>query len=254
MKAKTIYGLLLVICFSLSGLNAQDIEPTRSIIKYKDGSIFSGQILKENRHELVLLIDTGDTLHMEKKNIGTIYYNTNHLVVDIIRAYHPSRRWFYTFRMGGNRTFIDSGQFEVIVNKRWNENFSLGLGAGINNNAVWLPDRDWGLAHDFVVVFAYARYCKGRKRIRPFLSGKFGYGFLSSWHSNDRHSGGVHAQPGVGVQWAISDKFRLNITASQYLQYTSWQETVFDPIIDEVTIDYSNWLNRTIFSLSLEFN
>ena len=73
MKTKIAIGLLLAFCFSLSMLKAQELKPTKTFIRYKDGSIFSGQIIKESKYEIILLVATGDTLYIEKKNVDRIH-------------------------------------------------------------------------------------------------------------------------------------------------------------------------------------
>lgn len=246
------YYLLLLFSFlSIPAVFSQLTPENRAIVYYKDGSVFIGEILKDKVIGIEMVITTGDTLHLAKRDIKRIFQSSRDILMHSRGKMHYTSGQFVSTSMGGGLSEDPSFDWDVVLGRHLNEKWSVGVGAALSFNSVW-NFRGVSADNHFIPVFAYGRYYLTKKRARLFAFSRLGYGVRSDLAWGDDHTGGVHFQPGIGVHFAARKSVRFIITLSQMLQHTKGNRVDFDFLSNPVNIDYNFFYNRTMLKVGID--
>ena len=247
------YYLLFLLSFlSIPTVFSQLTPEKNSIIYYKDGSVFIGEILEDHAFSIKMAITTGDTLHITKKNIRKIFQPSRNVLMHTKGKMHYTSGIFVSTTLGGGLSADPSFDWDLVVGRRLNEKWSVGVGAAVSFNSVW-NFRGIFLDNHFIPIFAYGRYYLTKKSARLFAFSRLGYGVRSDIALGDDHTGGVHIQPGIGVHFASRKSARFIITLSQMLQHTRGSRVDFDFLSNPINVDYNFFYNRTMLKIGVEF-
>lgn len=227
-------------------LSAQNTAE-RIIAYTKDGSVFNGQILREDEGFIYIALTIGDTVRLNRDFVKKSINSTNVFVHDKGR-YHFKEGIFGDISLA----FIGDGwegttQFDMIAGYRLRPNLSLGGGVSFTHSDMSFLET-W-LIHDVTAPFAFARFYPRNKRRRFYLEGKLGYGFINDPNAD----GGINVQPGLGWHFASKNKFKMYLGLSQFLWNVSGIDTHFDWMNNPVITDYNIWYNRTLIKIGVQF-
>ncbi len=241
--------LFIVTIFSLPCFGQyKGLQQGQAMVYYMDGSVFIGNIIEKNEFELILLVSTGDTLHLKPVFVKRVF-DTNEVLIFRRGKYHRTDGFFGVIDFGVAPSPVVEGS--LLLGKRIYEKYAVGAGAALSTTTLRL-NGEW-MWHDFHTYFVYGRYYLNHKQRRLFADARLGYGFPRNGGWNDPHSGGIHFQPGITLLFASRNNFRFFAGISQYMQYTSGEFFSWDPFIDyEGT--YSLFYNRTIIKIGFQFH
>ena len=246
------YYLLLFFSFlSISTVFSQLTTENQAIVYYKDGSVFIGKIVEDNATSIHIMVATGDTLHVAKKDIKRIFRSSRDVLIHRRGKMHYTSGIFVSTTMGGGLSDNASFDWDLVVGRHLNEKWSVGIGAATSTNSVW-NFRGVNLDNNFIPIFAYGRYYLTNKRARLFAFSRLGYGVRSDWGWGDDHTGGVHIQPGVGIHFASRKALRFVITLSQMLQHTKGSRVDFDFLSNPINVNYNFFYNRTMLKIGID--
>lgn len=243
---------IVLIFLGSNFLWAQETPINRHVISYDDGSLFIGNIVKSNQEETVVVVETGDSIHLDNKRIRRLKVIKDNVVLKQRGKYFYKKGIFASFNMGSSFTEDGSGQIDLLIGYRLDERTAFGLGTGLhlntkNTNSLWIQN-------DFTAVYAYGRRYFGGGNVAPFIFGNFGYGFPIHGEFFDNHSGGVYAQPGVGLHFASRKKIRFITSLSGYIQHTKGSQNNRDFVFNTpIEVDYSIWYSRLMLKVGIEF-
>lgn len=251
MKLNTLF--LLLISTGLCQFNmvlGQNALSEERIIYLNDGSVLIGTTLEEDLNRIVLVVSTGDTLHIDKSLIRTRLKKIK------ATKFHYTKGIFASIDLNLLAVY-NSNQIDLILGYRLNEKYALGIGVGAhtnssNFNGIW-P------GNTFNPIYAYGRrYFALKMKNKPFIFMKAGYGFTRSpdfgWSNTQiKNDGGLYAQPGIGLNFASRNKFRIIMSLSQYFQYSSGEQHSFDAFNNPVEVNYSGIHSEFTFKIGIEF-
>lgn len=250
MKPNKLF--LLLIYFILCQLNlvlAQDDLSENRIIYLDDGSVLIGIVVEEELNQIVLVVITGDTLHIDKS-----------LTREMIRKI-KGPKFHYTYGLFASFDLdllsgSDNHQVDLILGYRINEKYSVGIGVGSHTNNTYFNGLWTG--NTFKPIYAYARrYIPLIMKNKPFIFMKAGYGFVRNsdfgWFNQFKYDGGAYAQPGIGLNFASRKKFRMIMSLSQYFQYSSGEQHSIDVFGNLVDFEYSGIRSQFTFKIGIEF-
>lgn len=223
----------------------------KAIVHYYDYSIYVGEIIDENSTELTMLLTTGDTIVVSKRKIKRIHRDSETVILHDNGRMHSISGTFGMLSSGFSGGGEGSGYIDFVLGRRLNEKWAVGLGAGMSWNSI-LINTLW-TTHNFVNAYGYSRYYLGKKRVRPFVYGRMGYGIPVDLAFADDHTGGFHAQTGIGFHFASRRKNTTTISLGQNIQYTRGGRIETDAFFQPVTYDYSIWYNRFTFTIGVDF-
>jgi hypothetical protein len=242
--------LLIVLVFEV--LNAQSATPQKAIIKHKEGSVFIGEILSKDSLQTVLLLSTGDTIHIPKRKIRNV---EKHVIIYSGGKFHFTKGIFlgYSSGFGSTRDALStSSQVEFLAGYRANEKVSFALGLSSSNHSIPIDNSILASA-TYLPIYVHCRYYPWKWRMRPYLFHQMGYGFgVDNPFSNDRTNGGLYFQPGVGIHFASRRNFRYVMSISQSIQRGNGSIQTFN-FNNPVAVNYDLLFNRTMFKFGLEF-
>ncbi|NJL75990.1 MAG: hypothetical protein HC892_14190 [Saprospiraceae bacterium] len=139
------------------GLNAQSTTPEKTIINHKEGSVFIGQVLSENSIQTILLLSTGDTIHIPNSKIKKI---REHIIVYNGGKFHFTQGFFFGYSSGfglSNNLSSSSSQVEFLAGYRVNEKISFA--AGVNSSNHFIPIDDFTFESvRYLPIYAHCRY------------------------------------------------------------------------------------------------
>jgi len=244
-----IVVLFISLCIVLVA-NGQS-DKSKVIIDYKDGSVFIGHILEEDRKSIILLTTTGDSLNIVKKEIKKRVDTKDYLITSRGR-FHKTNGNFFSLDLAVHPSDENPMvSFSLIYGRRLKPNMSLGIGLS-NTIAAAQPYGLW-LDHQFLQPFIYGKYYLNTKRFRYFADSKLGWGLPRVGNFWNEHSGGLYINPGIGVELANRKKLKWQFRLSQNLQHTTGSQRNFDGFNMPYNVDYNIFYNRTTFSIGLIF-
>lgn len=248
-----VYAILLGSLLTVAAQDSSKVE--KLSIQYKDGSVFQGQVVRQESAFIMLKIITGDTIKVDR-SLATKITSSNDISIYRRGSYHLKTGFFgYTsLNIGGDAQLQATSQIELVIGRRLSERWSVGVGYGRTFSDAWLGGI-W-TDHIFKNLFGYGRYYLKNSRIRPYVDSKLGYGFAGGRNNPfvfDNHSGGINFQPGIGLHFASKRSFRWIIGIGQNLQFTKGVNTDQGPFSNPITANYRLWYNRTVFKIGLEF-
>ncbi len=248
---RSLLALLLLLMGMGSVMAQRPPEEEQLYIRYYDGSIFIGYVVDRDKYSYRLRIVTQDTITIQPALIKRIR-SSKDLMIFPGGKYHFKRGIYGATSFGGGFSGEDgTGQWDVTVISRIKEDVHVGGGIGFEGGSISIAGF-WHTQH-FTSVYAYGRYYPfGRKKRRTFIDSKLGWGFSrNEW--DGEHSGGVLAQPGIGLEFPSRHNFRWFLSLSQYIQNTAGESTEWGPFSQPVTTDYNVWYSRTMFKIGFQF-
>ena len=253
---KTVPFVLFFLAFHCVHLSAQN-SLEQAIVYYKDGSVFIGEILEEKFDRLQLIISSGDTITVYKNAAQRIRKTRDQIQLWPRGKYHYTKGYFGGLSLGiGIRDDSDVSSIDLILGKRLNERFSVGLNLGYTNLFSEVNFSNFWLDHYFYNIGPYGRYYLGGKRGRTFVSLSAGYGFKAEddfFLFADDYRGGPFVKPGFGVHLASRNKFRWLFSISQSFQRATGQGNQNDIFNNSVLYNYKIWHNSLLLTIGLEF-
>ena len=248
---------LFVLCLSIGQTLAQVKMPPKTIIFYKDGSVFIGEIVEENSQLISLVISTLDTINVNKNFIRKIKRTPKDIILHSNGKFHYTKGVFGSMDYGYGISENYTVQFDIMLGMHLNEKYAVAIGTGYhqydsffqvpNNNFTWISNPSFPL-------YVYGRYTPWKKKWRPYADLKLGYGrAIQTWWDNNNRRGGLFMQPGIGVKFASRNNFRFKISLSQAIQRSVGTRFDWDNLGNEVQFDYRLWQNRTMLKIGFEF-
>lgn len=247
-----IFLFFILNTLSLTGQSDDDI----SIIRYNDGSVFIGEIIHQDLVTLQMVLTTSDTITLSKSKIKKIRLAQKHMIINKTVG-HRTTGLFYNFDI--NHNFGKGGQSayaSFTFGKHINPKISLGAGIAVSHNST---DGPIWIDNNMVHLFTHARYNFNENKVRPFVEANLGWGlpmFSDPWNN---YRGGLYANPGVGIEIATKRRMSWTFKINQNIQYIEGEQEFwfneFGPNNGGLpsTINYNTWLNRTSFSLGINF-
>lgn len=225
----------------------------RAIVNTYDGSTFIGKIIAEDDMNMTVIVVTQDTININKGFIKRIRRSDKNISIVSGGKFHFTKGPFYSLQWGagGSENGDATNQFDFIVGYRFNQKIAAGLGVGSHINSTFF--RGIWAENTFVPVYAYGRYYPFDKKVRPFVSGKLGWGFADENAFGDDHTGGVMFQPSIGLNFASRKNSRFILSLSQIIQNTKGDSFNQDQFGNPIIANYSLWYNRTILTLAIEW-
>lgn len=237
---------------------AQD-ETDWAIASYKNGSVYIGKKIGEEKGMVQMRIFSGDTITINKY-VPHRYYDSDNAHVFSNGKFFRTKNLFWTLNFGANFAGGDgdnareSAHFEFLYGDRLTPRLDVALGAGSEFNQASVA----GFQFDtqFLALFAYGRYFLTNHQKRLFVFARAGYGFSTDEpeeNGSREHGGGINAKYGLGIQFASRKKSKFQISLGHYFQKTSGQESFLDLIGNEINTEYDILLNRMIISFGWDF-
>jgi len=245
-----IFLFFILKTLSLTGQSDDDI----SIIRYNDGSVFIGEIIDQDLLKLKMVLTTADTITLDKSKIKKIRLAQKHMILDRTIS-HRASGLFYNLDfstnlgIGGQATFLS-----FTLGKHLNPKLSIGAGIAISHNRTTnrLPWIDNNMVH----LFGHARYNFSEKKVRPFVEANLGWGvpmFNDRWNT---YRGGLYANPAIGIEIATRRRISWTFKINQNIQYIEGEQEFSAEFFGNngnSIIKYKTWLNRTSFSIGINF-
>ena len=244
-----IRQIFILCCLCLIGveLSAQASTPEKALVTYRDGSYFIGHILQRNGPIWDFELSTGDTIHLQAKEI-TDYLAASEVFFYKNRRYHPRKSYFATSSLAFHAGWESSVQWDGTIGMSLTEKFDVGAGIGISGHDLDMRD-DW-VYNDFVNFYGYGRYYLGESSWRLYLDTKAGFATpINVWEESN--SGGIYFQPGVGVILSSRNYLRWHFGLSQYILHTKGETTSWGFNGNNIEVDYDIWYNRTVFQFGI---
>ncbi|MEE9374689.1 MAG: hypothetical protein V3V00_16660 [Saprospiraceae bacterium] len=256
--------LLFIFLFLFGSVFSQKNRINKDILEHKDGSVYIGTIIEESDWLVLFWSEVTDTIEVNKLHLARITrdassynaknakptLNTRKLVTFKERS-HKKAGYFVTFDIG-----VVTGQevhwhSNLTLGKRVSPRFSVGVQGGKENTKV-INNFDWR-TDGFWVIGAYGRYYLLDTNIRPYVSGRIGYGFLNSDFFRNK-KGGLGFVPSIGIHFSSRNNFRILVSVHQSIQKSSGSSTFnIDNFGNSLSYSYDTWLNRTVFKVGIEF-
>lgn len=248
---KKLFFLLFFVC-CIKIYSQQEVEFDKAIVHYKDGSVFIGNLVKQTPERVWVLLSTADTIRLQRSEIKKLKSSKDWIIYHKGR-FHFTKGYFGQFHFGlaEDDQFNITTQINLIVGKRLDKKWSVGLGGGIETSDRKLGG-DW-VTHQFGTIFGYGRYYLSDSRIRTYVDSRLGYGFDISPSWMDPHSGGINMMPGIGLHFASKKDIKWYLGLGRYIQYTSGNSRFIGPFGLPVETDYKLWYQRTMIRIGFEF-
>lgn len=248
MRANLLTSLGVVFLFF--SVAAQEYDPeNKSIVSYKDGSIFRGTILYVNGANLKMIISTGDTINLQPNMIKKIFDQSDYLVTKKDKYHYRSGVFNYTSLTFGTYNADYSAQLQTILGYRYTDRLSLGAGVALEGHDLSVSD-GW-FYHRYLSSFGYGRYYLNNKNWRLYTDAKMGYAFAlePNFFQRNTSKDGFIFQPGLGIHMASRNKFKMHLGMSYVFLRTAGTGGDWS---GDIQYDYKVWINRLVFSLGLE--
>ena len=238
--------LLLLTCILQSYAQYQE---HRGIVHYVDGSVFMGEILQINQSTVRMKLSTGDTISVAQSHIKKLLLANQVMVYDNGR-FHYLKGLYSSLYMNVGLAYETSVQLGVLLAYRFREKWAAGAGIEFDNHDTYAAGLYYW--HQFFAGYGYGRYYFNERKKRLYADLKLGYGFPIVDTFTDPHSGGIMAQPGIGIIFPTRGMARLSIGLSHITQFTQGKGMDFDPLNQPIITDYKIWYNRVVLNLSME--
>ena len=245
--------LLIAFAFLCSiSLSAQTKE-TKTTVVTKEGSLYKGELINENIFDVKLLLETGDTIIIDKGSVKNILMPKDDVVYFDKGKYHETSGLFYSMRFDftAGASENSSSSLSFVAGKRLNEKWHVGLGYGFSTNSARVPG-NWFVNQGFQHVFAYGRYnIKFAKKLL-FVDTDLGYGFSSSEDFLVRDlRDGIYAKPSIGIEFGSAKRLKWSIKLSQFMQSSGGRIENEDSFGNAILLDYKQFYNRTMIGVGI---
>lgn len=239
-------NFLVLLLIPVLGFAQQLDEQVVVFSKYNEA--YKGVIINENRFEITMVLDNGDTTYIER---GMYKYRKNLKDVKVFDngKYHKTVGLFFNMEYSSNvGTANISKSFDFIFGKRINPKINLGIGYGWSWHSTSAIGNIY-VDNYFRNVFLYGRYNLNQSQMKLFLVS--GLGFASARQAwNSEFSEGLFFKPGIGIEFASRRKKRIYFKLSQHLQKVEGTKKI---CCDDLEYKYTHILNRTQVSIGVHF-
>lgn len=244
--------LIVTAFFTLAfGSKAQkynSINLEKVTIQTYDGSIYKGYVLDRREFEIDVLLPTMDTISVHDVLISNIKSSNDYNTYKKGRFHQKKGLYAVGFL---SADYHSSGGLNGQLVYQTSPKFAWGLTGGFQVNELSL-EQSFN-SNVFWQLGLYGKYNLTRKSTRIYTDLKAGYGFTSPDTWGDPYEGGIYLEPGIGLQFASKDNFRLNIGLGQQLQRSTGQTNIWNGgNFENATIDYKLWYNRTVLRIGVE--
>lgn len=244
------YLFLCLILLAGTSYAQDDVPVTKYIsIQYADGSLFRGNLIEEDEFYLYIRLVTGDTIKLEQALIEKRLKESD---IKKLRqeSFHFEEGVYAQLSLSLNTSQEVASDANLTVAYRANKKWSYGGGVGLAYGDSQLS----GLyvSNNFVPVFGYARHNLKSSRVIPYVDLRLGYGIANVRPWQRDYTGGMFAQPGIGIHLPSRTKAKWHLGISQLIQQTKGEEELFDPRGFPVTASYNKWYNRTMIRIAIE--
>lgn len=214
------YYLLITFLLFLasSDINGQVNQYYETVLCEGGSYMIGNTVLEKKDHILFVLHDKKDTVMLEKKLIAKWVNPKDHFMFGSGR-YHKKKGWFssivYTF---GGSNFDASGQLGLMYGKLLKPRLGVGLGLGVSYSTA---NNIASSRITFGELSLYGKYFLSDDRRRLFVMAKVGAALALNSSNTLSYTSGPLLQPGIGIEFASSKRFRWSILISQLLQSTT---------------------------------
>ena len=253
-KLPCFLGFLLLWSLTTS-YSQSKWNPEDAIIYSEDGSVYIGQIVFEDTWQIDLLIQTGDTIHLGKKDIDKTWRSKENITMLRKGRFHFKNTLFVGLDIAfglDQDDVVGSALVNLIVGYHFNDRVSAGLGMGSHINTAVIGDLFY--EHNFTPFFGHGRYYLSQKtNARFFVFSNLGYGFPIQSEWLDEFDGGLFFNGGIGIHFASKKNVRYTMKVYQYMQGTSGVDVTADLFNRPITTKYNYWYNRTVLAFGMSF-
>lgn len=136
---------------------------------------------------------------------------------------------------------------------RWGSRLAASAGIGMEFTESQLAG--FRIDTQFISLYAKVDYYMAMTRYRPYLFGRFGYGFGPA---NDEfaadHGSGANYQIGVGMVFPSRSKHKYHLQLYWHHQTASGRESYIDAFGNEIDTEYDLVIHRLMLGLIFEMN
>ncbi len=256
MPVKNILITFILLCFTISIIFAQTNELV-TVIQYKDGSVFVGEVLDQDVLQLTMVLTTSDTITLQKSKILKNRKSNKFIILDKKKEHNVSD-FFYNLDLSLNSNgSANSVMMSLTAGKRLSPKFNVGAGLMMSHNTMRSPNV-WG-EFNLAQLFVHGRYNMNEKPVRPFIEANVGWGVALNSDDWNSYSAGFYASPGIGLEIATKRRLSWTIKINQYVQNISGTQLNWFTQFDDAgrgtrsSVTYDSILSRTAFSVGINF-
>ena len=229
-----------------------DLDKVRnSRIDTKDGSMYLGDLISEDKTSYKLKIISDDIITINKSDVKKAKTPDNAIVLKKGR-YHNTKGLFLHYSVGLNAGYEGSGfMADAGLGYRLSKNIELTSGLGFLGTQIRLfqTQRFWGEYKTFFPAYVGVKYNLTHNSVRAFASAKVGYSSSPIdnliWNQNALDmSGGAYLEPGIGLSFASKRLGQSSISISQVIQYSNFTLNTIDRFDNLVTGTGKVWIKR----------
>jgi len=263
MKKYSLLWLILILLFNINISHSQShIGDKTSIIHFKDGSIYLGEILNTTHDDVTLLLSSGNEIKFSKRLV-THYFDHEDIDVFDRGKWHIQRGLYFEAGLGINaetmaqregETPLVSSLFSFMMGYTLNERVSLAAGMGFEFNEAEISG--FRIDTQFIPIYLRAKYFLTNQKEKPFLYIRPGYGYaiVEEAANSGINNGGPQLQLGAGIQFASKKQSKFIFSLGYHIQKTDGNESFVDNFGSEVAVDYDILIKRIVMTMSYEFS
>jgi len=253
---RVVSACLLILTVSVHCYGQQSKEV---LVKCRDGSVYRGKFIKEDKTTLQIVNSNKDTIHLFRFTVKKVYKSGDYLIHSNGKM-HDTNGFFWGINIGFNadNAFtadeLRSEHLEIMFGWRFNKRWTVANGIGSEFNTSQIGG--FIVESTFASLFLYGRYYFTDNRQRLFAFSRLGIGSTiasDESQSNNNNTGGFQFQGGVGVHFSSRRKARFIISLGYYLQNTNGTQFFLDDFGNEVKIEYNILITRPIIKVGIEF-
>lgn len=250
-----ILGIIFLCSFSSAILAQELVQKTeRAMIRLIDGSLYVGEVIKDEYCCMTIVILTGDTLKIERHLIRESRGDDRFILHKKGKYHYKQGDIFYGGSLGlwGDADeSTGSTMMQFLYGKRFSERWSLAAGFGFEFHSLELAG--FPIDTQFGSVFAYGRYYITNSTNRIFAYGRLGMGFAGEESEfASEHTSGFQTQTGLGIHFASRKTNRFTLSFGWHTQKTSGQESFLDDFGNEIRTDFDVLISTPVLKFGFE--
>jgi hypothetical protein len=220
-----------------------------SLVIARDGSRFFGALISEESKYLLFRLNTSDTVKVDYDFIEK-YYRPGEILVFNRGKFHPNKGLFATISIGFAASSSFTGQINGNIGYRFGNRYAAGVGIGYESHETYYGGLY--LWDDFCSLYGFGRYYLTNSKKRWYSDFKAGYGISVNDWMDERSTGGLLIQPGLGIIFPSKKSIRIFASVSQVFQYSRGVSNEFGFFGSPIIADYKVWFNRTVITAGFE--
>ena len=198
-----------------------------------------------------MLLESGDTITIDKSSVKDIIVSKDDLVFFGNGKYHKTSGPFYALRYDFDITTIEfnSSILSFVAGLRLNKKWHVGIGYGHSANSARVPGNSI-VYQKFQHVFAYGRYNIFFNKKILFVDNDIGYGFnIADDFSIRDLENGIYAKPSIGIEFGSTNRVKWHIKISQFMQSSGGRIESNDRSGNRLSLNYKQFYNRTMIGI-----